>query len=322
MSVWTRAGQSTSSAMSTDTNSPNSEVFSRSKWCTPRRSIVGSRLVLLTAQHHSKDPTSKLGHEWDALGYYLCSGLKMVCCAYLVSVHCQLQQDGRTGLYVKLSKFVKRRYQFRLPMNQTVKNGLKSLCIVQSECWSVSTGLVHTLCTQVVLSHYWSYVNLILQILRLLNIPFAPVLIAWPMPKKSVHSVVWWLLCHLLLPLVTHMVSINESISLGNALLTLEMSEVYQSRIIQSILCTRNSIDPDVPGGDLVLWDLWTKGLKIEILHTCTDSFDLSILYNLSLLSHIHSLLRSRTFSLCLTPHLIFDFLVSSSCFFSILRSE
>jgi len=94
------------------------------------------------------------------------------------------------------------------------------------------------------------------------------------------------------------MVSINESISLGNALLTLEMSEVYQSRIIQSILCTRNSIDPDVPGGDLVLWELWTKGLKLEILHTCTHSFDLSILYNLSLLSHIHSLLRSRTFSL------------------------
>jgi len=30
--------------------------------------------VLLAAQHHSKDPTSRLRHEWEAVGYYLCSG--------------------------------------------------------------------------------------------------------------------------------------------------------------------------------------------------------------------------------------------------------
>jgi len=58
------------------------------------------------------------------------------------------------------------------------------------------------------------------------------------------------------------MVSINESISLVNALLTLGMSQVHQSRIIQSILCTRTLIDPEVPGGDLGLWELWTKGLS------------------------------------------------------------
>jgi len=62
--------------------------------------------------------------------------------------------------------------------------------------------------------------------------------------------------------LVGHMVSINDMISLGNALLTLGMSDVYQSRIIRSILCTRSSINPDVPGDDLALWELWTKGLS------------------------------------------------------------
>jgi len=62
--------------------------------------------------------------------------------------------------------------------------------------------------------------------------------------------------------LVAHMVSINDSISLDNALLTLGMSDVYQSRIIQSILCTRTSINPEVPDGNLALWELWTKGLS------------------------------------------------------------
>jgi len=64
------------------------------------------------------------------------------------------------------------------------------------------------------------------------------------------------------LTLVVHMVSINDAISLGNALLTLGMSGVYQSRIIRSILCTRISINPNVPGDDLALWELWTKGLS------------------------------------------------------------
>ena len=59
--------------MRTDTNSPNSDVFLRSKGWIPWRSIVDSRLVLLTTQHHSKDPTGKLRHEWDTVGYYLCS---------------------------------------------------------------------------------------------------------------------------------------------------------------------------------------------------------------------------------------------------------
>jgi len=49
-------------------------MFLRSKGWIPWRSIVGSRLVLLAAQHHSKDPTGKLRHEWDATGYYLSSG--------------------------------------------------------------------------------------------------------------------------------------------------------------------------------------------------------------------------------------------------------
>jgi len=58
------------------------------------------------------------------------------------------------------------------------------------------------------------------------------------------------------LTLVAHMVSINDSISSGNSLLTLGMSVVYQSRILQSILRTRNSVDPDVPDSDLALWEL------------------------------------------------------------------
>jgi len=53
----TRADQSTSSVMSTDTNSPRSDVFLRSKGWIPWRSIVDSRLVLLTVQQYSKDPT-------------------------------------------------------------------------------------------------------------------------------------------------------------------------------------------------------------------------------------------------------------------------
>ena len=97
--------------------------------------------------------------------------------------------------------------------------------------------------------------------------------------------------------LVPHMVSINESISLGNALLTLGMSDVYQSRIILSILFTRNSIDPDVPNGDLALWELWTKGLKSQsYIRVLVPLISLSCI--LSLFSHTYSLLRSRTFSL------------------------
>jgi len=74
MPVSTRAGQNTTSAMSTDTNSPTNDMFLRSKGWIPWRSIVGSRLVLLAAQHHSKDPTGKLRHEWEVVGYYLSSG--------------------------------------------------------------------------------------------------------------------------------------------------------------------------------------------------------------------------------------------------------
>ena len=78
------------------------------------------------------------------------------------------------------------------------------------------------------------------------------------------------------------MVSFNEAISLGNALLTLGMSDVYQSRIIQSILCTRSSINPDVPGDDLALWELWTKGLS--------SNFYIRVLAPLNSLSGILSL--------------------------------
>jgi len=70
MPVPTRAW---SSAMSTDTNSPSIDMFFKSKGWIPWRSIVGSRLLLL-AQHHSKDPTGKLCHEWEAVVYYLSSG--------------------------------------------------------------------------------------------------------------------------------------------------------------------------------------------------------------------------------------------------------
>jgi len=103
MPVWTRAGQSTSSAMSTDTNSLSSDMFLRSKGWIPWRFIVGLRLVLLAAQHHSKDPTGKLRHEWEVVGYYLSSSSNvwtwlqgLVCCTYLVSP--LLKKDGRIGL--------------------------------------------------------------------------------------------------------------------------------------------------------------------------------------------------------------------------------
>jgi len=88
--------------------------------------------------------------------------------------------------------------------------------------------------------------------------------------------------------LIAHMVSINESISLGNALLTLGMSAVYQSRILQSILCTRNSVDPDVPTGDLEMWEFWSKGVKVTF-HT-RELADLTSLFcTLSHFSHAYT---------------------------------
>jgi hypothetical protein len=86
---------------------------------------------------------------------------------------------------------------------------------------------------------------------------------------------------------------------------------------VQLILMCRTMIWPY--GGLMGTVD---KRFVIEFLHTCTCSFEFLVCYTLSLLSHIHSLLRSRTFSLWMTSYLIFNFLGSSYCFFSILRSE
>jgi len=283
--------------------------------------------VLLAAQHHSKDPTGRLRHEWESVGYYLCSGsngwsyrcknglLRLLgvkqldgaarwkdrsvseifeVCQEAIPAQASNEPSSRDWTQMFVYSTIAMLERVNGSGTQGVDTGgvLSMLGLCQPDDTGSATPK-YTICPCLQRVTHAEEKCSYCGVMTPLSVPatspsgskewkdLKPGDSNFQATRRSALEVVQIIheaeayvsrhghravpdsmtpdRCnHLVndLILVVHMVSFNEAISLGNALLTLGMSDVYQSRIIQSILCTRTSINPDVPGDEVALWEL------------------------------------------------------------------